>query len=289
MATSVAASAVLWLRLQESARRHRPADGGALFLADPGLPGGGGDPGSRRLLRSSVSPGPLPHAREEAQLALQALDRPGEVLLGAAASEAALKARDLSGLHVLHLAAHAVVDDGEPARSAVLLAPGGEGEDGLLQPREILDMDLDGALVTLSACRSGGGPALDGEGVLGLARAFFLARAEAVVGSLWPVRDDETARLMVAFYRRLAGGASIEAALAGAKRQQRAAGAPAAAWAGFVVFGHAATPLPPPRSGRPWGRAPAALTLLSAGLLALAGGSMLRRRGRRPGTASREK
>ena len=113
---------------------------------------------------------------------------------------------------LLHFAAHAVADEERPERSAVLLAPGGAAEDGLLQSREIVDLPLDGRVVVLSACRSAGGSVLRGEGVLSLARAFFQAGSPAVVGSLWPLRDDETATLFESFYRHLARGLSLGAA-----------------------------------------------------------------------------
>src|SRR5262249_55021015 len=134
-------------------------------------------------------------------------------------------------------AAHAVADDERPERSSVLLAPGSPAEDGLLQVREIADLPLGGRIVVLSACRSAGGSLLRGEGVLSLAPAFFQARAPAVVGSLWPLRDDEGERLFGAFYRHLAGGVSLGTALQAAQREAIAAGQPPAAWSGLVVIG----------------------------------------------------
>jgi CHAT domain-containing protein len=138
---------------------------------------------------------------------------------------------------VLHFAAHALIDEESPGRSAILLAAGADGEDGLLQAREVLDLDLQGALITLSACQSAGGRIVAGEGVMGLARSFFQARAAAVVGGLWPLRDEETAALMELFYGGVAEGMPVGAAMTRAKRSLQAAGAPASAWAGVVVLG----------------------------------------------------
>jgi CHAT domain-containing protein len=168
------------------------------------------------------------------------------VLAGRDASEAALKAADLRRYGVLHLAAHAVVDEERPERSAILLGPGAAAEDGLLQMREIVALRLADPLVVLSACRTAAGTVLEGEGVLGLARAFFQGGARTVVGSLWPLRDDEAERLFAAFYRRLAEGRSVAEALAEAKRERMRRGDPAAAWAGPVVLGDGdARPLRP--------------------------------------------
>jgi len=92
-------------------------------------------------------------------------------------------------------------------------------------------------MVTLSACRSAGGRVVTGEGVMGLARSFFQARASVVVGSLWPLRDEVTARLMASFYRGLGEGLPAGTAMSRAKRELHDAGLPASAWAGVVVLG----------------------------------------------------
>jgi CHAT domain-containing protein len=179
----------------------------------------------------------LPHARTEARQALRALRGQGELRLGPDASEAFVKQADLGSYRVVHMAAHALLDEANPSRSAILLAPGDAREDGLLQAREVIDLDLGGAVIMLSACRSAGGTAIAGEGVMGLARAFFQARAGVVVGGLWPLRDRDTARLMDAYYRHLGAGRPVATALAEAKRERIRAGAPASEWAGLVVLG----------------------------------------------------
>ena len=72
---------------------------------------------------------------------------------------------------------------------------------------------------------------------MGLARGFFQAGARTVVGSLWPLRDDEAEWLFRRYYRHLAGGESVASALAAARREALQDGLPAAAWAGMVVLG----------------------------------------------------
>jgi len=143
----------------------------------------------------------------------------------------------LSAYGIVHFAAHGVLDDEHPRRTAVLLAPGSPDEDGLLQIREIVTMDFKGKLVVLSSCRSAAGTLLGGEGVMGLARAFFQAGAHAVVGSLWPLRDDDARELFERFYRYLADGLAVTAALSAAQREMMDRGAPTAAWAGVVALG----------------------------------------------------
>jgi CHAT domain-containing protein len=138
---------------------------------------------------------------------------------------------------VIHFAAHAVTDDTRPERSAIVLAPGDGDEDGLLQIREIVELDLKGPLVILSACRSASGSVLAGEGVMGLARAFLQAGARVVVGSLWPLRDDDAGALGELLASNLARGASVSDALASARRTRSRTGAPIAAWAGVIAIG----------------------------------------------------
>jgi CHAT domain-containing protein len=174
--------------------------------------------------------------------------------MGDAASEAALKKANLERFSLLHFATHAVAYEEWPERSSVVLAPGSEAEDGLLQSREIVELPFDGCIVILAACQSADGSVLRGEGVMSLARAFFQAGSPAVVGSLWPLRDDEAAFIFDALYRHLAAGSTLGAALRGAQRDAIGAGRPADAWAGLVVIGDGS--VVPFRDGartaRPW-------------------------------------
>ncbi|WP_426750300.1 CHAT domain-containing protein [Myxococcus sp. Y35] len=246
-------SASLWRHWRGQAP-HAPG-GEALVLADPEWTSrqGMSRPSARSragIFAEAAQLGALPEARREGLGVEEAL-RDTHVIprlwVGTEASEHALKRADLSRVRVLHLAAHAVVDAEAPERSALVLAPGTEDEDGILQPREISQLRLMGSLVVLSACRSASGAVLPGEGVLSLSRAFFEAGSRAVVASLWPLRDDEAADLMERFYLHLSKGLSTSAALRAAQLEAINEGLPPAAWAGLVVLGDAALVTTAPR------------------------------------------
>ncbi|HEX9941908.1 MAG TPA: CHAT domain-containing protein [Thermoanaerobaculia bacterium] len=246
-------SATLWLGWE--GRRPPAAPVPALALADPPLPGEGPRPAASReraaaVFASSVRLGPLPHARQESRAVVRDLGGGSVRRLGEEASEQFVKSTPLQKFGVLHFATHAVTDEANPDRSGVLLAPGAAQQDGLLQIREIVDLDLGGRVVVLSACSSNAGALLRGEGVMSLARAFFQAGAHTVVASLWRLRDDEAAGFFDRFYRHLGRGKSVAAALQGAQRELIAEGAPAAAWAGIVALGDGGlVPLPGGRKG----------------------------------------
>jgi CHAT domain-containing protein len=272
-------SATLWLQW----RRNPPRPGAqrALAFADPELEISGDRQAVVRnaALQQGLSVGRLPHARRESRSLERHLGSV-EALVGKQASERALKDRDLRGYDILHFAAHAVADESHPERSAVLLSPGAEGEDGLLQAREIEGLDLDGRIVVLSACQTAAGAILSGEGVLSLARAFFAAGARAVIGTSWPIRDEDAAVLFDAFYAKLGGGASLSQALAFAKTEAMQAGLPPAAWASLVLLGDGAfRPFPEgrPQTSRVRVVAPA-LGLAMVFLLAFAAYKLTRRR-----------
>ena len=82
---------------------------------------------------------------------------------------------------------------------------------------EIIRLRLNADIVTLSACQTGLGNVLSGEGVIGLTRAFLYAGASSVLVSLWNVNDVATAELMKQFYLGLSRGFSKDDALRRAK------------------------------------------------------------------------
>jgi CHAT domain-containing protein/tetratricopeptide (TPR) repeat protein len=181
----------------------------------------------------------LPHAEQEARSIAGLLGgrfKPSvTLLLGASATAGRLSDwRDsgvLARFDIVHLATHAIFDLRAPLHSRILLA------DGALAVPDLFRLRLNARLVTLSACQTALSALRPGDELLGLREALLFAGANALLVSLWQVDDASTARLMIAFYRGLARGASPAAALAAAQRELRAAGLSAYHWAPFMLVG----------------------------------------------------
>ena len=126
---------------------------------------------------------------------------------------------EMGRARVLHFATHGVVEPASPLYSALLLARAGAGgtENGRLEAREILDLDLPADLAVLSACETARGRIGAGEGVIGLSWAFSVAGVRNTVVSLWNVDAASTADLMLAFHRAAQGGQEYPEALRAAE------------------------------------------------------------------------
>ena len=290
-----------------------------LVMVDPafGARGEGASRGQGRGARSvdmaRIRFSPLPATRREGEAVKRML--PGARLLeGAAATEEALLGA--RGPMVLHVATHGFFlpdqraasgrEEGgrggerasfvaeNPLLRAGLALSGANGRrsttdaaDGVLTALEISGLDLRGTrLVVLSACETGVGEALRGEGVFGLRRALAIAGAETQVMSLWQVDDEATSELMTTYYAGLAAGGGRSESLRAAQLAVREKHPHPYYWASFIVSGNGAAldgrPAPPhfelPRGPRGCacqaaGEAPVmgpGLAALAAGVLALA-------------------
>ena len=186
---------------------------------------------------------PLPYSREEV-LSISRLFPSAEskIYLGAEAREETVKSEKLADYRYVHFASHGFLDETRPGRSGILLSHDPQSsEDGVLQMDEIMRLKMNADLVTLSACSTGLGKFVNGEGVLGLTRAFFYAGARNVAVSLWNVNDSATATLMENFYRNLNRGLPKSEAMRRAKlamlRGSQASWRHPYFWAAFVVEG----------------------------------------------------
>jgi CHAT domain-containing protein len=133
---------------------------------------------------------------------------------------AATKERLLNHLHdykVIHLATHAVVNNRENSFSYILFS-GADSNHSRLYLSEVYNLPLQQTdLVILSACETGAGKFIKGEGVMSLSRAFSYAGCSNIVTTLWKADDYSTAYLSNKIHDYLDKGLTIDKALQQAK------------------------------------------------------------------------
>lgn len=133
----------------------------------------------------------LPNTAGEVR-AISEFYKPAErkLLLGPDATEMSVKSETLVDYRYIHFAIHAMLDEQAPSRSGIVLSLVNMGtEDGVLRMSEIFNLQLNADLVVLSACRSGLGKMVRGEGMVAMTRGFLYAGAARVVVSLWEVNE----------------------------------------------------------------------------------------------------
>ena len=149
----------------------------------------------------------LPFTRQEATRLLALT--PKDSSFGAIdfqASRATVLKGDLSQYRYVHFATHGLLDSERPGLSSLVLSmvdEKGQQQDGFLRANDIYNLKLPAELVVLSACQTGLGKEIKGEGLVGLTRGFMYAGAARVVVSLWSVNDKATSELMTKFYEKM--------------------------------------------------------------------------------------
>lgn len=188
----------------ELRRRRRPEENGRSFfaLANPSIDKAAAEKSDPRLRGKRWEP--LPEASNEV---LNSAKLYGAGRTKVYTEEDALEERiktEAAPYSVVHFATHAWLNDVNPMYSYLQLARREHGqEDGLLEAREILDLDFRADLAVLSACETGTGKIRPGEGVIGLSWAFAVAGVPSTVASFWSVESKSTSQLMVEFHRQL--------------------------------------------------------------------------------------
>ena len=187
--------------------------------------------------------GPLSSAEKEVNVIGQLYGRNrSKVLVRDRATEEEAKA-GAEKYRLLHVAAHAVLDDRNPMYSRIMLSREEQREDGMLEAWELMKLDLKAEMVVLSACQTARGRVGAGEGMIGMSWALFVAGSPTVVVSQWKVDSDRTSELMIDFHRHLVRGrrASMTKAealrLAALKLRHGRYNHPFY-WAGFVLIGN---------------------------------------------------
>jgi CHAT domain-containing protein len=120
-----------------------------------------------------------------------------------AANGELVESGELSKYRYVVFETHGLLDSWHPELTAIVLSlvdENGYRRDGYLRAHEVYNLNLSGELVVLSACETALGKNIKGEGLIGLTRCFIYAGSPRVMASLWPVKDDSTAVLMVSFF-----------------------------------------------------------------------------------------
>jgi len=167
-------------------------------------------------------------------------------VVGFKANRAAATSPLLKQFKIVHFATHGIVNNKHPELSGIVLSmvdKHGQEQEGYLTLHDIYYLNLPIDLVVLSACRTGVGKQVPGEGLIGLMRGFMHAGTQTIVVSLWDVDDEATAELMKRFYQHMLGKDQLPpaAALRQAKLEMMVHPnekwhAPYY-WAGFIVQG----------------------------------------------------
>tara|TARA_R110001583_G_scaffold12056_5_gene53761 strand:+ start:210 stop:3029 length:2820 start_codon:yes stop_codon:yes gene_type:complete len=182
---------------------------------------------------------PLPGAKVEVENISKIFD--GETFIDELASETNFK-KNAENYDILHLAMHTILDDDNPMYSKLVFTQTEDSlNDGLLNTHEIYNMNLKARMVVLSACNSGDGKFLKGEGVMSLARGFFYSGCPSLIMTLWTVEDLSGSILMSSFYKYLSQNFPKDVALQQAKLEYLESADALKShpyfWSGYVAIG----------------------------------------------------
>ncbi|HEY9600532.1 MAG TPA: CHAT domain-containing protein [Allocoleopsis sp.] len=149
----------------------------------------------------------LPYTRKEAEGILKLVPAAEEMpAFDFTASRATATNPQLSQYRIVHFATHGILNSLHPELSGVVLSlvdEQGTPQNGFLRLNDIFNLNLPAELVVLSACETGLGQDVKGEGLVGLTRGFMYAGAPRVLVSLWSVDDAGTSELMSRFYKKM--------------------------------------------------------------------------------------
>lgn len=166
---------------------------------------------------------------------------PPDVLLGVAASETSFRKAPLKDYRYLHFATHADLPgkvQGIKEPFIILGQVENRGNDnGFLTLSEVLGLKLNAEMVVLSACSTGQGGIMEGEGVANFARAFQHAGSRSVVVSLWEVASHAAVEFMTSFYGNIKAGKSEAEALRLARKEVKSKYPNPFFWSVFVLYG----------------------------------------------------
>lgn len=181
---------------QKAAQTSAPKDLTSNFISD-GRP------------RSGLDLVPLPATEREALAIRDAVGKQARIKISEdfEASRATVMKLQGEGYRIIHFATHGDLNTEHPELSSIVLSlfdSEGRSQEGFLRLHDIYNLKLPADLIVLSACSTGLGQIIRGEGLIGLTRGFMYAGSPRVVASLWRVEDLGTSELMSRFYQHMA-------------------------------------------------------------------------------------
>jgi CHAT domain-containing protein len=151
----------------------------------------------------------LPDTRDELNAVANKVGAaPGDIHLGADASETTVKRAPLADYGIVYFATHGLVagdvkDLAEPSLALSIPKEPSALDDGLLTASEVAQLKLNADWVVLSACNTISGNKPGAEALSGLARSFFYAGARALLVTHWAVDSEAATRLTTSTFDRL--------------------------------------------------------------------------------------
>src|SRR5262245_3891264 len=186
--------------------KARPADSDEIKLAALQMSRSARESG---VIEDEVRFGRLLNTRREATAILALVpERERKQALDFQANRAMALNPELGQYRLIHFATHGLLNNIHPELSGIVLSlvdEGGQPQDGFLRLQDIYNLKLPAEQVVLSACQTGLGKEIKGEGLIGLTRGFMYAGTPRIVASLWKVDDRATSELMKRFYQGLLG------------------------------------------------------------------------------------
>lgn len=241
-AVSYAPSLTALREMQKKAKTRKPSPDAELLAFGNPIIGGETKERVQRVFMSEKLE-PLPEA-ERLVNSLSTMYGPNrsKVYVGNDAREETAKS-EAPKYRIVQFATHGILNNASPMYSHLVLAQNKENpnEDGLLEAWEMKDLDLKADMVILSACETARGRISNGEGVIGMSWAMFIAGTPTTVASQWKVESKSTTDLMLEFHRQLRAGKGISKAEALRRAELKLMKMPKyrhpSYWAGFVMIG----------------------------------------------------
>lgn len=186
---------IFWLREKDKINAIASQKEAGLLAIAPQFPKNGENDHEQGFLRQcQTTLKALHYNRQEAEYVVSLMG--GKILAGIEGTIENFR-KYAPNAHILHMSTHACTDETNEEGAFIYLS------NGYLSLNEIYRMELNSSLAVLSACETGSGKILEGEGVMSLARAFMYAGCKSVITSLWSIDDQSTANLMKLFYQAL--------------------------------------------------------------------------------------